>query len=99
MPAEKVQEEIDRVVGQKRQPTMADRSNMPFTDAVIHEIQRMGNIVPLNGLRMAARDTTLGGYFIPKVHPIFPQNTPAECSLPLLNAGSRLSLRVFRGRL
>lgn len=46
---------------------MADKPNMPYTDAVIHEIQRMGNIVPLNGLRMAARDTPLGGYIIPKV--------------------------------
>lgn len=47
---------------------MADKPNLPYTDAVIHEIQRMGNIVPLNGLRMAAKDTILGGYFIPKVH-------------------------------
>jgi len=28
---------------------------------------RMGNIVPLNGLRMAAKDTTLGDFVIPKV--------------------------------
>lgn len=65
---EKVQAEIDRVIGQNRQPTMADRPNLPYTDAVIHEIQRIGNIVPLNAPRMAAEDTTLGGYFIPKVH-------------------------------
>lgn len=64
---DKVQAEIDRVIGQTRQPTMADKPNLPYTDAVIHEIQRMGNIVPLNGLRMAAKDTILGGYFIPKV--------------------------------
>ncbi|XP_062280654.1 cytochrome P450 2J1-like [Scomber scombrus] len=63
---DKVLAEIDSVIGQTRQPTMADKPNLPYTDAVIHEIQRMGNIVPLNGLRMAARDTTLGGYFIPK---------------------------------
>ncbi|KAM7410258.1 hypothetical protein PAMA_001617 [Pampus argenteus] len=69
---EKVHAEIDRVIGKTRQPAMADRPNMPYTDAVIHEIQRMGNIVPLNGLRMAAKDTTLGGYFIPKGTSLLP---------------------------
>ena len=65
--ADKVQAEIHGVIGPTRQPVMADRPNLPYTDAVIHEIQRVGNIVPLNALRMAAKDTTLGGYFIPKV--------------------------------
>ncbi|XP_040895996.1 cytochrome P450 2J4-like [Toxotes jaculatrix] len=68
----KVQAEIDTVIGQTRLPSMADRPNLPYTDAVIHEIQRMGNIVPLNGLRIAAKDTTLGGYFIPKGTSILP---------------------------
>lgn len=63
---EKVQAEIDRVIGQSRQPTMADKPNMPYTDAVIHESQRMGNIVPAGFPKMASKDTTLGGYFIPK---------------------------------
>ncbi|XP_028258728.1 cytochrome P450 2J6-like [Parambassis ranga] len=73
--AEKAQAEIDRVIGQSRLPTMADRPNLPYTDAVIHEIQRMGNIVPLNGLRKAAKDTTLGGYFIPKGTSVMPMLT------------------------
>ncbi|KAG7520610.1 cytochrome P450 2J2-like [Solea senegalensis] len=70
-----VQAEIDRVIGQTRQPTMADRPNMSYTDAVIHEIQRMGNIVPLNGPRVAAKDTTLGSYFIPKGTSVMPNLT------------------------
>ncbi|KAJ8362070.1 hypothetical protein AAFF_G00398200 [Aldrovandia affinis] len=63
---EKVQVEIDHVIGQSRPPCMADRANMPFTDAVIHEIQRMGNILPLNVGRMTIKDTKLGEYVIPK---------------------------------
>lgn len=66
-PSEKVQAEIDRVIGQSRQPNLADRPNLPYTDAVIHETQRMGNIVPLGFPKMATKDATLGGYFIPKV--------------------------------
>uniref|UniRef100_A0A3P8PI55 Uncharacterized protein n=1 Tax=Astatotilapia calliptera TaxID=8154 RepID=A0A3P8PI55_ASTCA len=69
---EKVQAEIDNVIGQTRQPSMADRPNLPYTDAVIHEIQRMGNIIPLNGLRVAAKDTTLDGYHIPKGTSVLP---------------------------
>uniref|UniRef100_A0A3B4BQ67 Cytochrome P450, family 2, subfamily N, polypeptide 13 n=1 Tax=Pygocentrus nattereri TaxID=42514 RepID=A0A3B4BQ67_PYGNA len=63
---DKVQEEIDRVIGQTRLPCMADRPNLPYTEAVLHEVQRRGDIVPLNGARMAGKDTTLAGYFIPK---------------------------------
>ncbi|CAL1592858.1 unnamed protein product [Knipowitschia caucasica] len=69
---EKVQAEIDRVIGQNRLPTMGDRANLPYTDAVVHEIQRIGDIVPLNGLRITSQDTTLGGYFIPKGTAIMP---------------------------
>ncbi|XP_053738887.1 cytochrome P450 2J2-like isoform X1 [Synchiropus splendidus] len=71
----KVQAEIDAVIGRTRLPRMADKPNMPFTDAVIHEIQRMGNIVPLNGPRMTTRDTTLGGFFIPKGTSVIPNLT------------------------
>ncbi|XP_017311268.1 cytochrome P450 2J2 isoform X2 [Ictalurus punctatus] len=62
----KVQAEIDKVIGQSRQASMADKPNMPYTEAIIHEIQRMGNIVPLGLSKMASKDTVLGGFFIPK---------------------------------
>ncbi|XP_041646823.1 cytochrome P450 2J4-like [Cheilinus undulatus] len=63
---ERVQAEIDAVIGSSRVPSLNDRENMPYTNAVIHEIQRMGNILPLNVPRMATRDTTLDKYTIPK---------------------------------
>ncbi|XP_014381811.1 cytochrome P450 2J2-like [Alligator sinensis] len=63
---ERVQAEIDTVIGQSRQPAMDDRDNMPYTNAVVHEIQRMGNIVPFNLLRLTTSDTTLAGFHLPK---------------------------------
>ena len=42
----KVQEEIERVVGRHRSPCMQDRHSMPYTDAVLHEIQRYLDLLP-----------------------------------------------------
>ncbi|XP_049630547.1 cytochrome P450 2J2-like isoform X2 [Suncus etruscus] len=63
---EKVHAEIDRVIGQMQQPTMALRESMPYTLAVVHEVLRKGNIVPLNAPREVTADTTLAGYNMPK---------------------------------
>lgn len=63
---EKVQAEIDRVIGEKRPASLADRDSMPYTNAVIHEVQRMGNIIPLNVPREVAMDTNLKGFHLPK---------------------------------
>ena len=40
---------------------------MPYTNAVVHEVLRMGNVIPLNVPRKVAVDTTLAGYHLPKV--------------------------------
>uniref|UniRef100_A0A8C9ZPS0 Cytochrome P450 2J2-like n=1 Tax=Sander lucioperca TaxID=283035 RepID=A0A8C9ZPS0_SANLU len=71
----KVQAEIDRVIGQSRQPSMEDRANLPYTDAVLHEIQRFGNVIPLSLPRVTDRDIQLGGYTIPKGVLIIPNLT------------------------
>ncbi|XP_065776118.1 cytochrome P450 2C21-like isoform X3 [Muntiacus reevesi] len=62
----KVQEEINRVVGRNRSPCMQDRSHMPYTDAVIHEIQRYIDLVPNNLPHAAAQDIKFREYLIPK---------------------------------
>lgn len=71
IPTEKVQAEIDRVIGQSRQPSMTDRPNLPYTDAVIHEIQRIGNIAPLALPRMTTKDVQIGEHILPKVFSIY----------------------------
>uniref|UniRef100_A0A8C6T3B3 Uncharacterized protein n=1 Tax=Neogobius melanostomus TaxID=47308 RepID=A0A8C6T3B3_9GOBI len=62
---EKVQAEIDAEVG-SRMPSLQDRDELHFTNAVIHEVQRMGNILPLNVGHMTTKETTLENFTIPK---------------------------------
>jgi len=63
---DRVQEELSRVIG-GRQSKMEDRKNLPYTDAVIHETQRLGNIVPMSLPHQTSQDVTFQGHFIEKV--------------------------------
>ncbi|XP_060119043.1 cytochrome P450 2K6-like [Heteronotia binoei] len=67
----KVQEEITKVIG-SAQPRIEHRAKLPYTDAVIHEVQRFGNIAPTAAPHATTTDVTLGGYFIPKGTHIIP---------------------------
>ncbi|XP_021056769.1 cytochrome P450 2C70 [Mus pahari] len=62
----KIQEEIARVIGRHRRPTMQDRNHMPYTDAVLHEIQRYIDFVPIPSPRKTTQDVEFRGYHIPK---------------------------------
>ncbi|XP_068136105.1 cytochrome P450 2K6-like isoform X2 [Hyperolius riggenbachi] len=67
----KVQNEIDRVIG-TTPPKMEHKKQMPYTDAVLCEVQRFGDIAPNNFPHSTCHDVTLRGYFIPKGTTIIP---------------------------
>ncbi|KAL1763975.1 cytochrome P450 2C9, partial [Sigmodon hispidus] len=62
----KVQEEIDHVIGSIRRPCMQDRSHMPYTDAVLHEIQRYIDLLPTSLPHAVTCDIKFRNYVIPK---------------------------------
>lgn len=55
------------MIGQVRRPEIADQALMPFTVAVVHEVQRFADIIPLGVPHMTSRDIELQGFHIPKV--------------------------------
>ncbi|PIO35721.1 Cytochrome P450 2K1 [Aquarana catesbeiana] len=67
----KAQNEIESVIG-TAQPRLEHRKQMPYIDAVVHEILRYGDIAPGSVPHAASRDVTFRGYFIPKGTMVIP---------------------------
>ncbi|XP_037262083.1 cytochrome P450 2J6-like [Falco rusticolus] len=63
---EKVQKEMDDVLGCSHLICYEDRKKLPYTNAVIHEIQRYSNIVLIALPRQSVKDTELLGFPVPK---------------------------------
>ena len=45
-PWKKAQQELDKVVGRSRLPTLADRPDLPYFEALISELMRRSNVAP-----------------------------------------------------
>ena len=63
---DRVQKEINSVVGRNRLPRLADKDHLPYTAATLLEIQRIVTVAPLGLAHSCAEETTLEGYTIPK---------------------------------
>ncbi|XP_075013331.1 cytochrome P450 2J6-like [Calonectris borealis] len=63
---EKVQKELDAVLGCSDLICYEDRKKLPYTNAVIHEIQRYSNIILIALPRQSMKDTELLGFPVPK---------------------------------
>ncbi|ELR59008.1 Cytochrome P450 2C23, partial [Bos mutus] len=70
--AAKVHEEIDRVIGRTRSPCMKDKMKLPYTEAVLHEIQRYITLIPSNLPHAVVQDTKFRQYVIPKGTTVLP---------------------------
>uniref|UniRef100_A0A8D1BTB8 Cytochrome P450 2U1 n=1 Tax=Sus scrofa TaxID=9823 RepID=A0A8D1BTB8_PIG len=57
---EKVHEEIERVIGADRAPSLTDKAQMPYTEATLMEVQRLSVVVPLSIPHMTSEKTGTG---------------------------------------
>jgi cytochrome P450 len=60
----KIQEEVDRVVGSSRLPTVQDRPNLPYVNAAIKEALRWRPALPLSIARKLKSDDFYNGNFV-----------------------------------
>ncbi|KAM3828796.1 cytochrome P450 2J6-like [Vipera latastei] len=68
---EKCQKEIDSFLPRNTSLKYEDRGRLPYVNAVIHEIQRYSNILPLGLAHAPLQNVQLWGYKIPKDTALF----------------------------
>ncbi|KAI2591176.1 cytochrome P450 family 2 subfamily S member 1, partial [Homo sapiens] len=67
-----VREELNRELGAGQAPSLGDRTRLPYTDAVLHEAQRLLALVPMGIPRTLMRTTRFRGYTLPQGTEVFP---------------------------
>jgi cytochrome P450 len=68
----KAQAELDSVIGSGRLPSMDDRSQLPYCNAVASEALRWHCVTPTAVPHRVMEDNIFNGYFIPKGSLIMP---------------------------
>ncbi|XP_035667221.1 cytochrome P450 2U1-like [Branchiostoma floridae] len=69
---QKVQEEIDSVVGPDTALSITQRSQLPYTEAVITEVMRIKPVAPMSLPHATSKNANLFGYDIPEGTMIWP---------------------------
>lgn len=67
----KLQEQIDKVVGRDRLPSIEDKSDLAYLDAFIYETMRYTSFVPVTIPHSTTSDVTIEGLRIPKDTVVF----------------------------
>ncbi|XP_040290389.1 cytochrome P450 2C3-like [Bufo bufo] len=68
----KVQQEIDEVTKSLRLPEIMDKPQLPYTNAVLHEVQRVLDLAPTAILHAVTEDINFRGYTLPKGATVIP---------------------------
>ena len=69
---QRMRKEIHGIVGESRFPSLADRSKLPYCDAVLYETLRVGSIAPFSVPHGLTQDLKFKGHLIPKDATIIP---------------------------
>ncbi|XP_050002610.1 cytochrome P450 2J5-like [Alexandromys fortis] len=69
---ERVQQELDEVLGASQAISYEDRERLPYTRAVLHEVQRLSSVVAVGAVRQCVTSTRIHGYYVPKGTIILP---------------------------
>lgn len=67
----RLQEEVNKVVGRHRLPSIEDQLRLPYVMAFIYEVMRLTSFVPLTIPHSTTRETAIMGYVIPKDTVVF----------------------------
>jgi cytochrome P450 len=62
----KAQAEIDAVVGTDRLPSLSDLPHLPYVEAIVKEVFRCNQVLPLGVPHVLREDDVYNGYVLPK---------------------------------